>query len=158
MPKKQTDKQAKNKIEKEKKETEIQEVVNHYFFSKGLSLEEVKENSKKRKIIYSRFTRPAKELIELAGSTKKAKQAISIVAEWANSRNLDYTIETVFKKWLELGRLKPKEIVKKPFFQNQPMVWSSAKKKWFVIDDSGEWLEFAGKEKDIEWQIDQPKK
>jgi hypothetical protein len=158
MPKKQTDKQAKNKIEKEKKETEIQEVVNHYFFSKGLSLEEVKENSKKRKIIYSRFTRPAKELIELAGSTKKAKQAISIVAEWANSRNLDYTIETVFKKWLELGRLKPKEIVKKPFFQNQPMVWSSAKKKWFVIDDSGEWLEFAGKEKDIEWRIDQPKK
>lgn len=158
MPKKQVDKQAKNKIEKEKKETEIQEVVNHYFFSKGLSLEEVKEDSKKRKIIYSRFTRPAKELIELAGSTKKAKQAISIVAEWANSRNLDYTIETVFKKWLELGRLKPKEIVKKPFFQNQPMVWSSAKKKWFVIDDTGEWLEFAGKEKDIEWRIDQPKK
>ena len=97
-------------------------------------------------------------MIELAGSTKKAKQAISIVAEWANSRNLDYAIETVFKKWLELGRLKPKEIVKKPFFQNQPMVWSSAKKKWFVIDDSGDWLEFAGKEKEIEWRIDKPKK
>jgi hypothetical protein len=155
---KQIEKKEKNKIEKERKETEIQEVVNHYFFSKGLSLEEIKENSKKKKIIYSRFTRPAKELIELAGSTKKAKQAISIVAEWANSRNLDYAIETVFKKWLELGRLKPKEIVKKPFFQNQPMVWSSAKKKWFVIDDSGDWLEFAGKEKEIEWRIDKPKK
>jgi len=155
---KQIEKKEKNKIEKERKETEIQEVVNHYFFSKGLSLEEIKENSKKKKIIYSRFTRPAKELIELAGSTKKAKQAISIVAEWANSRNLDYAIETVFKKWLELGRLKPKEIVKKPFFQNQPMVWSSAKKKWFVIDDNGDWLEFAGKEKEIEWRIDKPKK
>ncbi|MFA5009105.1 MAG: hypothetical protein WC534_00805 [Candidatus Paceibacterota bacterium] len=155
---KNTEKREKNKIEKERKETEIQEVVNHYFFSKGLSLEEIKENSKKKKIIYSRFTRPAKELIELAGSTKKAKQAISIVAEWANSRNLDYTIETVFKKWLELGRLKPKEIIKKPFFQNQPMVWSSAKKKWFVIDDGGDWLEFAGKEKEIEWRIDKPKK
>lgn len=135
------------------KETDIQEVVNHYFFTKGLSLEDIKENSKKQKIIYSRFTRPAKELIELAGSTKKAKSAISIVAEWANSRNLDYTIETVFKKWLELDRLKPKEVVKKPYFQNQPMVWSATRKKWFVIDDGGEWLEFAGDEKDIEWRI-----
>lgn len=136
------------------KETDIQEVVNFYFATKGLSLEEVKENAKKKKIIYSRFTRPAKELIELAGSTKKAKQAISIVAEWAKSRNLDYAIETVFKKWLELGRLKPKEVVKKPYFQNQPMVWSAAKKKWFVIDDGGEWLEFAGKENEIEWRTE----
>jgi hypothetical protein len=140
-----------------KKETDIQEVVNHYFFTKGLTLEDVKENAKKQKIIYSRFTRPAKELIELAGSTKKAKQAISIVAEWANSRNLDYTIETVFKKWLELGRLKPKEIVKKPYFQNQPMVWSATKKKWYVIDDGGEWLEFAGNDKEIEWRTEPTK-
>lgn len=137
-----------------KKETDIQEVVNHYFFTKGLTLEEIKVDAKKQKIIYSRFTRPAKELIELAGSTKKAKSAISIVAEWANSRNLDYTIETVFKKWLELGRLKPKEIVKKPYFQNQPMVWSATKKKWFVIDDGGEWLEYAGKDNQIEWRVE----
>ncbi|MFA5368550.1 MAG: hypothetical protein WC303_00900 [Candidatus Paceibacterota bacterium] len=140
-----------------KKETDIQEVVNYYFFTKGLTLEDVKENAKKQKIIYSRFTRPAKELIELAGSTKKAKQAISIVAEWANSRNLDYTIETVFKKWLELGRLKPKEIIKKPYFQNQPMIWSATKKKWFVIDDGGEWLEFAGSDKEIEWRTEPTK-
>ncbi len=141
-------------VEKQKKETDIQEVVNHYFFTKGLTLEEIKADAKKQKIIYSRFTRPAKELIELAGSTKKAKSAISIVAEWANSRNLDYTIETVFKKWLELGRLKPKEVVKKPYFQNQPMVWSATKKKWFVIDDGGEWLEYAGKDNQIEWRTE----
>ncbi|MFA5087152.1 MAG: hypothetical protein WC470_02535 [Candidatus Paceibacterota bacterium] len=145
------------KEEKAKKETDIQEVVNHYFFTKGLTLEDVKENAKKQKIIYSRFTRPAKELIELAGSTKKAKQAISIIAEWANSRNLDYTIETVFKKWLELGRLKPKEVVKKPYYQNQPMVWSATKKKWYVIDDGGEWLEYAGKDSEIEWRIEHKK-
>ncbi|MFA5013786.1 MAG: hypothetical protein WC520_04495, partial [Candidatus Paceibacterota bacterium] len=145
------------KIIKAKKETDIQEVVNHYFATKGLSLDEVKENAKKRKIIYSRFTRPAKELIELAGSTKEAKSAISIVADWAKSRNLDYTIETVFKKWLELGRLKPKEIVKKPYYDKQPMVWSQTRKKWFVIDDDGEWLEFAGNEKDIEWRVEHKK-
>ena len=108
---------------------------------------------KKRKIIYSRFTRPAKQLLELAGSVVKAKKAITIVAEWANSRNLDYAIETVFKKWLELDRLKPKEIVKKPFYLNNPMIWSEAKRKWFVIDKDGQWLEFADKETKIEWRI-----
>ncbi len=139
---------------KEKKETEIQEVINHFFYTKGYTLEQVKEDSKKRKIIYSRFTRPAKELIELAGSKEAAKKAISIVSDWAKSRNLDYAIETVFKKWLELDSLKPKEVVKKPFYEDQPMVWSQMKKKWFVINDQGEWLEFAGDEKkDIVWKI-----
>ncbi|MDD2909969.1 MAG: hypothetical protein ACOX0B_01335 [Minisyncoccales bacterium] len=138
---------------KDKRETEIQEVVNHFFYTKGYTLDQIKEDSKKRKIIYSRFTRPAKELIELAGSKKKAKEAITTVSKWAKSRNLDYSIETVFKKWLELDKLKPKEVIKKPFYNNQPMVWSQIKKKWFVINDEGEWLEFAGDEKDIKWKI-----
>ncbi len=143
----------KSNKKKEEKETAIQEIVNHYFYSKGLVLKEIKENAKKRKIIYSRFTRPAKQLLELAGSVKKAKRAIDIVAKWANSRNLDYAIETVFKKWLELDRLKPKEIVKKPYFRDDPMIWSETKRKWFVIDKDGQWLEFAGDEKEIKWKI-----
>ena len=138
---------------KEKKETDIQEVINHFFYTKGYTLEKIKEDAKKKKIIYSRFTRPAKELIELAESKEKAKEAITIISEWAKSRNLDYTIETVFKKWLELDKLKPKEIVKKPFYNDQAMVWSQMKKKWFVISDDGEWLEFAGDEKEINWKI-----
>jgi len=135
------------------KETDIQEIVNHYFYSKGLTLEQIKKDAKKRKIIYSRFTRPAKQLLTLAGSVKKAKQAISKVAQWANSRGLDYAIETVFKKWLELDRLKPKEIVKKPYYNGNPMVWSKTKRKWYVINEYDEWLEFAGREEDIEWRI-----
>ena len=136
-----------------KKETAIRQIVTHYFKTKGLDLKQLKRDAKKRKIIYSRFTRPAKQLLELAGSVEKAKKAISKVAEWAKSRNLDYAIETVFKKWLELDRLKPKEIVKKPFYKGNPMVWSETKKKWYVISPEGEWLEFAGKESDIEWRI-----
>ena len=66
---------------------------------------------------------------------------------------MDYAIETVFKKWLELDRLKPKEIVKKPYYRGDPMVWSQAHKKWYVIDESGQWLEFADKESEIEWKI-----
>jgi len=144
---------VKNKTTKEKKETEIQQIVNHYFYSKGLSLEKIKNDAKKRKIIYSRFTRPAKQLLELAGSIENAQKAIDKVAKWAKSRNLDYAIETVFKKWLELDRLKPKEIVKKPFYMGNPMIWSQAKKKWFVIDEGGEWHEFVGEEDDIKWEI-----
>ena len=154
MNKSQKLKKKKRKtIKKKQEETAIQKIVNHYFYTKGLTIEKIKRDAKKKKIIYSRFTRPAKQLLELAGSVRKAKRAITKVAEWAKSRNLDYAIETVFKKWLELDRLKPKEIVKKPFFRGNPMVWSETKKKWYVITPEGEWLEFAGKEKDIEWRV-----
>lgn len=138
---------------KEQEETAIQQIVNHYFYTKGLTLEQVKDNAKKKKIIYSRFTRPAKQLLELAGSVRAAQKAIDKVAEWAKSRELDYAIETVFKKWLELDRLKPKEVVKKPFYQGNLMVWSQTHKKWYVITENDEWLEFAGDESDIEWRI-----
>jgi len=151
--KKKKNKKVNKKEIKQKQETAIQQIVNHYFYSKGLSLGQIKKDAKKKKIIYSRFTRPAKQLLELAGSTAKAKKAITKVAEWAKSRNLDYAIETVFKKWLELDRLKPKEIVKKPYYEGDPMVWSEAKKKWYVINKYGEWLEFVGKESEIEWRI-----
>lgn len=136
-----------------KKETAIRQIITYYFKTKGLSLEELKRNARKRKIVYSRYTKPAKQLLELAGSPEKAKAAIDKVSEWATSRNLDYVIETVFKKWLELDRLKPKEIVKKPHYQENPMVWSQTHRKWYVIDQDGRWLEFAGKEEDIEWKI-----
>tara|TARA_Y100000031_G_scaffold147908_2_gene183497 strand:- start:3726 stop:4199 length:474 start_codon:yes stop_codon:yes gene_type:complete len=147
---------AKKKITKQlkkKQETAIQKIINHYFATKGLSLDQIKKDAKKKKIIYSRYTRPAKQLLELAGSVPKAKKAIDKVAQWAQSRNLDYAIETVFKKWLELDQLKPKEIVKKPFFRNEPMVWSQSRKKWYVIGSDDQWREFVGKESEIKWKI-----
>jgi len=132
---------------------DIQRIVNHYFYTKGLTLKEIKASAKKKKIIYSRHVKSAKQLLVLSGSRKKAIEAMDKVAEWAKSRNLDYVIETVFKKWLELDRLKPKEVVKKPYYQGNPMVWSETKRKWYVISPEGEWLEFAGKESEIEWRI-----
>lgn len=134
------------------KETAIRQIIAHFFESKGLGLAELKQSARQRRIIYSRYTKPAKDLLELAGSLENAKSAVNKVAEWANSRGLDYAIETVFKKWLELDRLKPKEIVKKPFYEGQPMVWSETKKKWYVIAESGEWLEYADKESKMEWR------
>src|SRR3989338_931405 len=125
-----------------KKETAIQQIVTYFFETKGVNLDELKKSAKNKKIVYSRFTKPAKQLLELAGSVEKAKEAITKVAEWAKSRNLDYAIETVFKKWLELDRLKPKEVVKKPFYHGDPMVWSETKKKWYVISPESGWLEY----------------
>ena len=161
MSRKKTKKQSvkkrgrprKTSAQKKRQETVIQKIVNHYFHTKGLSLDKIKDDAKKRKIVYSRYTRPAKQLLELAGSVRAAKKAITKVAKWAKSRNLDYAIETVFKKWLELDRLKPKEIVKKPFFRDDPMVWSATKKKWYVISQDEEWKEFVGQEEKIEWRI-----
>lgn len=139
-------------FEELKQDTAIRQIIAYFFESKGVGLQDLKENAKKRKIVYSRFTKPAKQLLELAGSLEKAKQAIDKVAQWANSRKLDYAIETVFKKWLELDNLKPKEIVKKPFYKDLPMVWSESRKKWFVIDKFGQWLEFVDKQNTIEWR------
>ena len=140
-------------LEELEQETAIRQVITHFFESKGLDLKQLKENAKKRAIVYSRYTKPAKQLIELSGGTEQAKKAIDKVAIWASSRNLDYTIETVFKKWLEIDQLKPKEVIKKPFYEGLPMIFSEAKKKWFVINNNGEWLEFADKEDKIEWKI-----
>jgi hypothetical protein len=137
-----------------KEETALRRIITHYFETKGVNLFQLKRDAKKRRIVYSRFTKPAKQLLELAGSINKAEEAIDKVAEWAKSRNLDYAIETVFKKWLELDRLKPKEIVKKPYYKGNPMIWSKTKRKWYVIDPGGEWLEFAAKEEDMEWRIE----
>ncbi len=136
----------------QEKESDVQQIVNHYFQTKGYCVEEIKKNAKKRKIIYSRYTRPAKDLLELAGSVKKANNAIDKVAQWATSRNLDYAIETVFKKWPEIDKLKPKEKKKIPYFRGDPMIWSKNKHKWYVIDKNGDWLEFAGEEDQIQWK------
>lgn len=138
---------------KKERTLQLQQIVTHYFETKGLSLQWLKQNSKSRAIQYQRFAKPAEQLLDLAGSVEKAKVAMTKVAEWAKTRKLDYSIETVFKKWLELDSLKPKEIVKKAFYKNKPMVWSEQKKKWFVITPEGDWLEFAGEKKDIEWRI-----
>lgn len=133
-------------------ETDLQKIINSYFATKGYSLQEIKDNCKKRKIIYSRYTRAGRDLLDLAGSVYKAKRAIEIVSQWAKSRNLDYSLETVIKKWPEISKLKPKEKKKKSYYRGDPMMWVESKKKWFVINSSGDWLEFAGDKNDIEWR------
>src|SRR3990167_7442513 len=88
----------------EKKElTSIQQIVNHFFLLKGWDIKD-----SKFKTIYSRFTRPAKDLLELCDDDLNgAFQRLKIVQEWADSRDLDWTIETIMKKWYDLEHLQP---------------------------------------------------
>ena len=135
------------------KKTALREIVTHFFETKGVSLEKLKANAKKRKIIYARYAAPAEQLLELADTPEKAKEAISTVAAWARSRGLDYTIETVSKRWLELDQLKPKKAQKKAFYKGDPMTWVESKKQWFVVTPDNEWLEYAGTKEEIEWKL-----
>ncbi|MBI2013915.1 MAG: hypothetical protein HYS87_03765 [Candidatus Colwellbacteria bacterium] len=137
-------KTKKIKYHKELREkTVIRQVVTHFFETKGVSLEQLKRSARKKNIVYGRFAKSARELLDLTGSVQRAKDAITKVSEWARTRDLDYSLETVLKKWLELDTLKPKPVKKKAFYRNKPMVWSEQKKKW----------EFADKESMIEWRI-----
>lgn len=47
------------RLEELNRETAIQQIVTHYFGTKGLSLQWLKESAKKKKILYSRFAKPA---------------------------------------------------------------------------------------------------
>lgn len=40
----------------------------------------------------------------------------------------------------------------RPFYQENRMRWVEEKRKWFVINKYGEWLEYADKESKIEWR------
>ena len=81
--------------------TEIQQIVNHYFYTKGYTLEEVKEYSKTGEIKYARYVRSAKQLLELTDTVENAKKELDKISTWANDNGLEYSIETVIKRyWL----------------------------------------------------------
>ena len=79
-------------------------VVDYYFELRGWA-NLPKEEYKKRDIIYGRFTRPAKQLLILCdGDLEKAKYLLDCLKRWAESKRLDWSIETVFKRWGEIEK------------------------------------------------------
>ena len=89
----------------ERKLTPIQIVVNHYFETKDLDLDEIKAQAKSGEINYPRHTKAAKDLLELTGSIERACEAIDRIAEWASDNGMEYTIETAFKRFWEIKHL-----------------------------------------------------
>ncbi len=114
----------------------VQELVNYFFELKGWGNKD-KSFYEKNRIIYSRFVRPAKELLVLCEQNiPEAKECIRKVGDWAKSRDLDWGIETVFKKWYDLDLLKPKE--KQPYYDGKRIFQKVPNGKWWCITGNGE--------------------
>lgn len=127
-------------------ETGVQKIVNHYFKLKGWDNKE-KDFYKKNKIIYGRYTKPARQLLELCDNVVEyATERVDRVKAWADSNELDWSLETVIKKFLEIDKLQEKE--KKPFFKGKWPMYKTPEGKWKVIKDS-QHLWFTGKEEEI---------
>ena len=81
--------------------TPISQVINYYFKLKGWDYKE-KEFYIKRKIIYARFTRPAKDLLKLCDqNVELAKTKLDKISKWANEKGLEWGIETAIKRWFD---------------------------------------------------------
>lgn len=125
----------------------IRDVVNKFFELRGWA-DKDKDFYKKKKIIYARYVKPAKELLTLCDNdVEEANLCLEKLAKWAKSRDLDWTIETVFKKWYDLDDLKEKE--KKPYVDGMRAFQREGSTKWWVITGNGEIKEYVGDEKII---------
>lgn len=82
--------------------TPIQEIVNYYYELKDMD-EMSEEWYKENNIRYSRFTKPAKDLLQLCNNdVEKAKDFMERICHWTEDFGGEWEIETVTKKYLEL--------------------------------------------------------
>lgn len=133
---------------KDSAKSATQKLVNYFFELKGWANKD-KDFYKGNKISYSRHLRPAKELVALCeGNLDEAKHCLKKVADWAMTRDLDWAIETVFKKWYDIDILQPKE--KKPYYKGNRVFEITGRK--YVLMPNGEKLQFAGKETELTYK------
>lgn len=131
---KDSNKDVGNKKEKPKN-TPLKEIVNYFFELKGWDNKD-KSFYDKKEIVYSRFTKPAKDLLELCeGNIAEAKGCLKKISDWATSRSLDWSIETTFKKWYDIDILKPKE--KKPHYNGYRIFQKNEGGKWYIVKPDG---------------------
>ena len=118
----------------------IQEIVNYFFELKGWGNKN-KDFYKKNKIIYARYTKPAKELLEIAENIGKAKWALDRIKNWADAQEIEWGIETVFKRWFDLEDL-PQE--KKKKYKIDGLSAYQRGDEWYVIQPNGEHKKWVG--------------
>lgn len=92
----------------EKQPTLVQEVVNYFFEIKGWANQE-KSFYSKNKILYGRYTKPARELLVLCDNDlTKIKKYIKLLSEWAEKNKLSWSLETVIKRWNDFKDVEEK--------------------------------------------------
>lgn len=89
-----------------KEKTKGQKLLDIFFELKGWDYQP-KEFYIENKISYPRHLKAANNLLEMCdGNLELATEKLNKVAEWADGSGLEWTIETVFKRWLEIDKLK----------------------------------------------------
>lgn len=84
----------------------IELLVDYYFELKGWD-DQPKEFYRDNGISYPRHLKAAKNLLELCeGNLGASKDKLNLIKDWAEGNGLEWAIETIFKKWLELDKLK----------------------------------------------------
>ncbi len=79
------------------------ELIVDFFFELKDWNDMPKEFYIENKIYYGRHVKPAKDLLELFdNSLEKAKDFLQRTADYCNDRGLEWSIETSFKKYLDL--------------------------------------------------------
>lgn len=130
------------------KEEKIKYIIEYYFKRK---VPDWNPDEKEFNLVARSYKDEGDKILRLGKHFKKIKRKIDKVADWAESKGLDWTLGTVLKKWAEIENLKPKKEKKKPYFRGERMYKKGD--TWFVIpDDGGQHQEFAGSEDDIEWK------
>ena len=105
------------------------ELIKFFFELKGW---EYKEGDKQSQIVFRRYLRSAGDLLVLCDNDlSESKECLKKVGDWAKDRELDWSIETVFKKWYDIDLLKPKE--KKPHYDNCRIFQKVVDGKWWII-------------------------
>jgi len=92
-------------------ETDIQKIVNYYKCSKGVPLDDKSWD----KINYARYSKSAKNLIEILGNIEEVNMCIGEIKKRMDNSGLSWTLETV-AKWAHDYKIeiKNKEIKEKP--------------------------------------------
>lgn len=86
-----------------KKKTQIVLLIERFFHMKGVT-EPVPS------IVFSRYTRVAKQIIELCdGDLQRGVDILGKLKAWAEERNLEWGLDTVVKRWMELSKI-PKPV------------------------------------------------
>lgn len=90
---------------------------------------------------FSSHLRAAKQLLEITGGFDGAAKKLQQVKSWAEARDLEWAIETIFKKWEELE--KPVlEKAKKPYIDGDRAYEKNG--DWYIINSSGEHKKYIG--------------
>lgn len=98
---------------------------------------------------YASFIKASIDLLDVCDNNLEvAKKKLKNIQEWADSRELDWSIETVFKKWYEVDSLKPKE--KQPFIEGCRAFQKGG--NWHVINKDGTIVKYIGSIKKLEYR------